>query len=75
MSLFARNCRDVTRLILQREDRRLSLVERIAVRFHLRICRMCTRFSGQVALMNQAMGQWKRYAETDDAPGADGASN
>ena len=73
MSLIARTCRDITRLILQREDRRLGLAERLAVRFHLRICRMCTRFTGQVALMNRAMGQWKGYAERDDAEsGQDG---
>ena len=74
MSLFARNCREVSRLILQRQDRRLSLVERVAVRFHLRICLMCTRFTGQVELMNRAMGRWKGYAEPADAD-ADGASN
>ena len=71
MSLFYRNCREVTRLILERENRQLTLVERFAVRFHLRICLMCTRFTGQVQLMNRAMAQWKQYAERDeqdDAP-------
>ena len=67
MKIPAHNCREVTRLILQREDRRLTLVERLAVRFHLRICLMCTRFTGQVDLMNRAMGQWKRYGERDDS--------
>ena len=66
MSLFYRNCREVTRLVLERENRRLTLVERIAVRLHLRICLMCTRFTGQLALMNRAMAQWKRYAEQDE---------
>ncbi len=66
MRFLPRNCREVSRLILQRQDRRLSLVERLAVRFHLRICLMCTRFTGQVELMNRAMGQWKRYAEQDE---------
>jgi len=66
MSLFHRNCREVTRLVLERENRRLTLVERFAVRFHLGICVMCTRFTGQVQLMNRAMAQWKRYAERDE---------
>jgi hypothetical protein len=71
MSLFYRNCREVTRLVLERENRRLTLVERLAVRFHLGICVMCTRFTGQVQLMNRAMAQWKQYTkrdEQDDAP-------
>jgi hypothetical protein len=66
MSLFHRNCREVTRLVLERENRPLTLVERIAVRFHLSICLMCTRFTGQLQLMNRAMAQWKQYAEHDE---------
>ena len=66
MSLFHRNCREVTRLVLERENRPLTLVERIAVRFHLGICVMCTRFTGQVRLMNRAMAQWQQYVERDE---------
>jgi len=72
MSFIHRNCREVTRLILEREHRPLTAVERIAVRLHLGICLMCTRFNGQVALMNRAMAQWKSYSERadeDDGPG------
>ena len=69
MSLFNRNCREVTRLILERENRVLTVVERVAVRFHLGICLMCTRFTGQVKLMNRAMAQWKQYAERDEHDG------
>ena len=72
MSLFYRNCREVTRLVLARENRQLTLVERFAVRFHLGICLMCTRFTGQVQLMNRAMSQWKRYAEHDEQDDAAG---
>ena len=72
MSLLYRNCREVTRLILERENRALSVVERVAVRFHLGICLMCTRFTGQVRLMNRAMAQWKQYAEHDEHDGSGG---
>jgi hypothetical protein len=70
MSLFNRNCREVTRLILERENRVLTVVERVAVRFHLGICLMCTRFTGQVKLMNRAMAQWKQYTEHDEHDGS-----
>jgi len=69
MNPIYRKCRAVTRLVLERENRPLTLVERITVRFHLGICIMCTRFSGQVRLMNRAMAQWKHYAEHDGADG------
>jgi hypothetical protein len=72
MSLFNRNCREVTRLILERENRALTVVERVAVRFHLGICLMCTRFTGQVRLMDRAMAQWKQYAQHDERDGPAG---
>ena len=72
MSLFYRNCREVTRLVLERENRTLTVVERVAVRFHLGICLMCTRFTGQVKLMNRAMAQWKQYSEHDGSDGPAG---
>ena len=65
MRLIFQSCRKVTRLILEREDRRLGPLERVAVRLHLSVCQMCTRFTGQVRLMNRAMAQWKSYSETD----------
>jgi hypothetical protein len=72
MSLFYRNCREVTRLVLERENRPLTIVERLAVRLHLGICLMCTRFTGQVKLMNGAMAQWRRYAEPGESDEPDG---
>jgi hypothetical protein len=72
MSFINRNCREVTRLILEREHRPLTTVERLAVRLHLGICLMCTRFTGQLAVMNRALDAWKSYREqdADEPPGA-----
>jgi len=64
------NCRDVTRLVLQGEDRPLSLRERAGIRIHLFICKACPRFVGQVRFMRSAMGRWKQYAEGDGPPPA-----
>jgi hypothetical protein len=75
MSFIRRNCREVTRLVLEREHRPLTTVERLAVRLHLGICLMCTRFVGQLAVMNSALDQWKAYregdADEDAGPAAD----
>lgn len=59
-------CREMARLVLQGEDRRLTVGERLATRLHLLVCRACPRFVDQVALMRQAVGRWKRYADEDD---------
>jgi hypothetical protein len=61
-----RNCREVTQLVLAGEDRRLGLVERLAVRLHMRICDACPRFTRQVALLRQALPRWRAYRESKD---------
>lgn len=70
MSLFHLNCREVTALVLQGEERRLSGAERLRLRWHLLICRACPRFVRQVALMRRAMGPWRAYrdGEADAVP-------
>ena len=62
-----RTCREVAALLIAREDRALSLADRIALRFHLAACQACPQFERQVLTMRNAMRQWRNYAE-DDAP-------
>lgn len=65
---FTRSCRDVTALVLAGEDRRLTLLERTAIRVHYLVCEACPRFGRQVALMREASARWRRYGERDDTP-------
>ena len=65
MSLIRLTCREATRLLLERENRPLGLLERIRLRLHLGVCEMCTRFTGQVRLMNRAMERWRHYSDED----------
>ena len=55
------NCRESTALVLQAEDRPLSILERLSLSMHLAICKACPRFVRQVRLMRGAMGPWRRY--------------
>lgn len=64
MKLLQRNCREVTRLVLAGEDRRLSWFERLVLRSHLKVCRACPRFVAQVALMRQGLSRWRAYRES-----------
>jgi hypothetical protein len=60
-------CRDVTRLVLQGQDRTLPLGDRIAVRLHMWYCKACPNFERQVGTMRSAMQRWRAYSENDDA--------
>ena len=57
------SCREVTRLVLMAEDTSLPLSQRLAVRFHMLICKACPKFAGQLALMRRASARWRQYTE------------
>jgi hypothetical protein len=65
MKLLQRSCREVTRLVVAGEDRRLSWFERLLVRSHLKACQACPRFVAQVALMRQGLSRWRAYREAE----------
>lgn len=56
-------CQKAATLLVAREDRPLALGERGALRFHLLICKACTRFEHQMLTMRQAMNGWRNYTE------------
>ena len=60
-----RNCKEVTALVIAREDRVLPVLERAAVRVHLAMCKACPNFERQVLTMRNAMKQWRNYSEED----------
>jgi hypothetical protein len=68
--IFSRSCREVTRLVLESEDRELALADRMALQIHWRICDGCTKFRDQARLMRQAMTRWRSYrdGEGDEPP-------
>lgn len=49
------SCKDVTHLVSQSQDRRLSGLERWSVRVHLLYCLGCRRFARHVEFLRQAM--------------------
>jgi hypothetical protein len=57
-----RNCKEVTALVIAREDRDLSVLERAALRVHMAMCKACPGFERQVLTMRNAMKQWRNYS-------------
>jgi hypothetical protein len=64
------SCREATRLVIEREDRRLRLSERLGLRLHMLVCKACPSFVHQVQFMHGAVGRWRRHAEGEDEPRA-----
>lgn len=59
-----RTCKEVTALVIAREDRELPMAEQLALRMHMAICNTCPTFERQVLSMRNAMKNWRQY--TDD---------
>jgi hypothetical protein len=51
------SCKEATRLLSQREDRRLTLGESAALRVHLVICRGCRTVSEQIPFLRRALAR------------------
>lgn len=58
-------CREITRIVIEGEERRLSLAERLTVRYHMLICAACPRFERQLALMRRASARWRQYSSEE----------
>jgi predicted anti-sigma-YlaC factor YlaD len=51
------SCKEASRLVSQRLDRKLGFGERVMLRVHLSICDGCTNFRDQVAYLRKAMSR------------------
>lgn len=60
-----RTCKEVTALVIAREDRALPLLERLALRLHMAMCQACPTFERQVLTMRNAMKQWRGYTDNE----------
>ena len=65
--MLRRTCRETAAILIAREDRKLSLADRVALRLHMTACDNCTSFERQIASMRQAFARWRKG--DDDSPG------
>ncbi len=63
-----RSCREISALLLAREDRKLSWPERLVIRVHFLVCEACPRFERQVLAMRGAFDAWRAYRDDDETP-------
>jgi hypothetical protein len=68
MMPFRRTCKEVSALVIAREDRVLPWRDRLALRLHMAMCAACPTFERQVLTMQNAMRQWRHYEDADIRP-------
>lgn len=54
------SCKEVSELVSQSLDRKLSLRERLGVRLHVAMCGMCATYRRQIEFMHEAVRQLSR---------------
>ena len=67
MMRLMRTCKEATALLVAREDRKLSLGDRVALRTHLLICKACPKFARQMLTLRNSMKEWRNYTTSDEA--------
>ncbi|UUZ70161.1 zf-HC2 domain-containing protein [Polaromonas sp. P2-4] len=69
ITLLRRTCRQAAALLIAREDRALSLPDRVALKLHLLACKACPNFENQVLTLRAAMGKWRHYTHEVERAG------
>ena len=59
------DCKQASQLISKSLDRRLSLRERLSLRFHTLICEYCRRFGQQLNTLRVALKRMNENVEND----------
>lgn len=57
--ILRRTCKEVAAILIAREDRDLSLGDRVALRLHLAACKACPVFERQILTMRHAFERWR----------------
>ena len=73
MMSLRRTCKEVSALVIAREDHPLPWQDRLALRLHMAICGPCPVFERQIFTLRHAMKQWRHYEEKEAPPDDSGA--
>lgn len=61
------SCKQASQLVSQSLDRPISVRERLALSFHLLICKFCRRFNRQLTMISTAVHRLTRHTEQDES--------
>ena len=69
------SCKEVSHLVSESLDRKLSLWQRIQVRLHLLMCRFCSRFRKQALFLRDAARRYLTAVEETETATSTGLSS
>ena len=60
------NCKDVTRMVSDSMDRNLPFFQRMGIRIHLMMCKLCSRYRRQLYLIRKTVQLYTLHGEDRD---------
>lgn len=61
------SCKEVTHLLSEAQDRKITLPERVNLEMHLAICKGCKNFKSQMSFLREACQRYvKKQEKIDD---------
>jgi hypothetical protein len=64
--LLRRTCKQMSALLIAREDRALPLPDRTAMFFHMLACKACPNFERQLLTMRNDLKRWRAYQSDEN---------
>ena len=61
--IFRITCKQAAAMMVAREDRDLSVTDRVTLRLHIWACAACPKFEMQMLTMRRALGQWRHQID------------
>lgn len=62
------NCKEVTHMLSEAQDRKLALSERLPLRLHLAVCQGCRNFQQQMRFLREATRRYWQHDDEQDQP-------
>ena len=60
------SCKEVTHLLSEAQDRKITLSERVNLEMHLAMCKGCKNFKGQMSFLREACQRYVKNQENID---------
>ena len=61
-------CEQITELVSEAMDRKLPLSRRMGIRFHLMMCKLCSRYERQLKILRKAALHFANVGNTTQGP-------
>lgn len=60
------NCKEVTRLYSKSLDHKISLIQKLQLLFHFRMCKLCSKYKTQLKFLKRITKYYHQYSKLSE---------